>query len=268
MHSRKVGFTRRLGAFALDAVFVVFLLALVLRILSLTGWYEDAGYSVAEQLQHSSDAVVGRIGDQAVAWERFMREELDPSARVAISRELEQQLESGSLQPRHLLNPQALFVQLFDTVYDHSPESVRPRLEQLGAVTAEELRQVSLRRFAAEVFAAVSRLLLLPVLIVALYWAAELLFGWSAGKLLTGITVASMDGSPGNIGLYLSRVLFKHSSLLVLIAALLTGRLWLLVPSLALLLLTAIGFLRVLGSQRRALHDVLSGTAIYYRRSL
>ncbi|MFW5800956.1 MAG: RDD family protein, partial [Spirochaeta sp.] len=262
------------GAAVMDTIFVVFLFALAVRLFILIGAFPENPEAVIEQLQESPRNSVDSLGNLASEWESFFLNELSADERAEISRQTEQLFADvvERYAPSELLFNTSLQVSVLEDlaqiIYREVPQEAHPRLEQLRQATGIELQGIDVSELVIGLFTIISSYLIVPLLVILLYWSTELLFGWSAGKRLTGISVAAMDGTPGNIGLYLSRFIFKQAGLLLLVAGFLTGVWWLPILAVAVQGIVMAGFLRVLGPRRRALHDVLSGTAVYYRRSL
>jgi uncharacterized RDD family membrane protein YckC len=112
-----------------------------------------------------------------------------------------------------------------------------------------------------------------------LYFALEIFPGDSPGKWLVGITITLPDGRRAPRGRLLARWLIKYAYLLLMGAILMLG--WvrpssraagdlvemiiegLLMASWCSALLIVLGMIGTLLPQRRALHDWLSGTAVY-----
>lgn len=107
----------------------------------------------------------------------------------------------------------------------------------------------------ALVTALVSLLLTLP------YNMMEALVGWTPGKLVTGLRVCNEDGSRPTFLQVFSRWLIKHNAILLWVLS------WSGIPF---MVLSPVGQVLVFGgcfmaltSARQALHDKLTGTAVY-----
>lgn len=99
----------------------------------------------------------------------------------------------------------------------------------------------------------------------ALYMSLEAWTGATVGKLVVGLVVVGEDGRPARTGARVARYLVKNSHLLLGSVAGISG-MWFvgtLVP-LATLVVVA-GSTMILTDERRALHDVVSRTAVVSR---
>ncbi|MCX6141551.1 MAG: RDD family protein [Candidatus Kapabacteria bacterium] len=101
------------------------------------------------------------------------------------------------------------------------------------------------------------------MIVGVLYPLIEGITGASPGKRILRITVATPDGHPGTIALYLKRYVIKGLGTLLQILALL--------PALGFLegignivgIVIFLGYFGVLSSARLALHDLIAQTAVY-----
>jgi uncharacterized RDD family membrane protein YckC len=107
-----------------------------------------------------------------------------------------------------------------------------------------------------------------PFLAVAAYFLVEALAGASVGKLLLRLRVGTPAGRPAPMVTTLLRYVVKLSGPLVAVVAVLAGLPELFVASALLTLLVVGGGAAALGPERRALHDLVAGTAVYRTRDL
>lgn len=269
MHTRRVGFFRRSAAFLLDLTFVIFIFAVAFRAALLMHPDLDSVHSFSAYAVDVSAGIDEEWEQIFTEWESFFvnelsAEELQDFERLMHEKQVLDSIPSGS--------PQDMIVsaadQLFLTAREELPASVLQDYDDLRDRTMRLLEEMSLLGLLQSGMAVVAFMLRIPLLLVLLYWSTELFFGWTPGKFFMRIAVASLDGSPGNIALFFSRFVFKQAGLLLFAAALYFQLWWLLIAAVVLQGFVMIGFLRVLGREHRAFHDRLSGTAVYYRRSL
>lgn len=102
-------------------------------------------------------------------------------------------------------------------------------------------------------------------LAAVLYGLVELFAGASPGKMIVNIKVAASDGSSAGFGSSFIRYLVKHLPWLLFILAGITYSS--LLESLAALfaLIVFIGCFRVQAKERRAMHDIISGTTVFIK---
>ncbi|GAB6091349.1 hypothetical protein JCM12856_29430 [Spirochaeta dissipatitropha] len=269
MHTRRVGFFRRSAAFLLDLTFVLFLFAVAFRLALLLHPDLDSVHNFSAYAVDVSAGIDEEWEQVFTDWESFFVNELSADELQYFEQIMQEKQVLDSIPPGP---PQEMIVsaadQLFSTAREELPASVLPDFDDLRNRTMRLLEEMSLLGLLQSGMAIVAVMLRIPLLLVLLYWSTELFFGWSPGKFFMRIAVASLDGSPGNIALFFSRFVFKQAGLLLFAAALYFQLWWLLISAILLQGLVMIGFLRVLGRERRAFHDRLSGTAVYYRRSL
>lgn len=118
---------------------------------------------------------------------------------------------------------------------------------------------------AASGFLGIAVFVLVTALVLSLlslpYNLMEAFFGWTPGKLATGLRVRNQDGGPATFGQVFWRWLIKHNAVLFGVLTI-TG-----IPFTALSpfgqTLIFLGCFLVLGSSRQALHDMASKTAVF-----
>lgn len=108
--------------------------------------------------------------------------------------------------------------------------------------------------------------LLVSALISLPYNLMEALFGWTPGKLATGLRVRNQDGSRPGLGQVFSRWLIKHNAILISLLTFVGIPVAFLSPILQAVVFG--GCFLALGQSRQALHDSLTGTAVYELREL
>lgn len=99
----------------------------------------------------------------------------------------------------------------------------------------------------------------------ALYMSLEAWTGATLGKLVLGLVVVGDDGRPATTGVLVARYLVKNCHLLLGAAASLSG-VWFAGTLAPLATLVVVGgSTMMLTDERRALHDIVSGTAVAAR---
>ena len=104
-----------------------------------------------------------------------------------------------------------------------------------------------------------------PAVIWVAYFALEVYPGTTVGKLVTRLQIARPDGMAVDRWTLLTRYLTKHFGMFLAAVADGTENLAAHFLSSVALLFVGIGFLRVLGEDKQAWHDVWSRTAVYRR---
>lgn len=100
------------------------------------------------------------------------------------------------------------------------------------------------------------------------YFLIEGLTGYTLGKLLLGIRVASDDGTAASVGKLLTRFAIKNSSYLLTLAAALTGIYALRTLGNVAGLIIFVGCFFTLGMKKQAIHDMLAHTAVYPKAAI
>jgi len=113
------------------------------------------------------------------------------------------------------------------------------------------------------IFGAIFGFIVAAFLIGTVYFLIEGFTGYTLGKLILGIRVASDDGTAAPLTKLLGRYVIKNIAYVLGLAAALTG-----VRVLATLgnlggLIILVGCFFVLGMKRQAFHDMIMGTAVY-----
>jgi uncharacterized RDD family membrane protein YckC len=96
-----------------------------------------------------------------------------------------------------------------------------------------------------------------------LYFCFEIVLGATPGKLLMGIRIATDSATPAPYGKLLARWAVKQSPFIVMLAASLLSSQLMFNAGLALAGAVALGTLTGLAGNKRAVHDMLTGTAVY-----
>ncbi len=109
---------------------------------------------------------------------------------------------------------------------------------------------------------------LFSTLFTLCYYLTEVLLAGSPGKLILRLRIGTADAQHSDYGKLIIRFLIKHSFYLVLIISLLTKNTTLYLLTFLVFLVVAIGFLFVFSYKRQALHDIISGTAVYKLKDL
>lgn len=110
-------------------------------------------------------------------------------------------------------------------------------------------------------------MLILPfsVIISLLYYSMEIFLGASLGKILLNIKIANENRTDADLQKLLIRYLTKHSNLVMSLLYVITTLLILNQLGSIFGLVIFLGSFAVLGYQKKALHDYIAGTAVYYK---
>lgn len=101
-----------------------------------------------------------------------------------------------------------------------------------------------------------------------LYASLEALTGASVGKRLVGLQIGTQDARTAEVNVYLSRALLKHFNIVLSILSLSTGLTIFSNVESSFGLFFLISCLFALGQDRLALHDKITGTAVYKKGDL
>lgn len=93
------------------------------------------------------------------------------------------------------------------------------------------------------------------------YNLMEALFGWTPGKLMTGLRVRDQSGNRASLGQMLGRWLLKHVGVLLALLSISTIPFVTLTPPAQAIIF--FGCFMALGASRQALHDHATQTAVY-----
>lgn len=112
-------------------------------------------------------------------------------------------------------------------------------------------------------FGAIAGFAISITLIGLVYFLLEGFTGYTLGKFILGIRIASDDGTKAGVGKLLFRYLLKNSNMVLGLVALFSG-----VHALATLgnvagLIIFVGCFFTLGVKRQAFHDMIAKTAVY-----
>ena len=117
---------------------------------------------------------------------------------------------------------------------------------------------------------------IVTIIAVIINALAEALTGHNLGKYILGIRIGTHDGKVGSPGFYLKRYLVKNLYLLVLFPSFFIqlkidqggiGEIYRLLLTMSCIVSFG-GCLFAIGRQRQALHDMISGSALYKRSDL
>lgn len=111
-------------------------------------------------------------------------------------------------------------------------------------------------------------ILSITFIITLLYYISEVFFGFSIGKLILKLRIASDDRTDSNTVNLLIRYLVKYSFPILALIAILIESQFLTYISIIGLLLFLFGSFFSLGATRQSLHDKISKTAVYYKENI
>ncbi|MGH7645432.1 MAG: RDD family protein [Gemmatimonadales bacterium] len=136
---------------------------------------------------------------------------------------------------------------------------------RLGTMAAPGMTEAdpATAAMAAGMMGAIMGTIAAMALIGTVYFLVEGFTGYTLGKLLLGIRVASADGRQAPISQLLTRFALKNINFLCTMLALLTGVALLRTIGGLMGLAIFVGCFFVLGASRQALHDMIAKTAVY-----
>jgi uncharacterized RDD family membrane protein YckC len=117
-------------------------------------------------------------------------------------------------------------------------------------------------------FGAVGGLLVGGVVVGIVYYLSEGLIGLTVGKLLLGIQIGAVSGTPADREALFTRSTIKNGGLVLAILGAATGVHVIGTLGRLAILIVGLGFLLTLGAARQALHDRAAKTAVFQRRDL
>ena len=117
-------------------------------------------------------------------------------------------------------------------------------------------------------FGAMMGFVLAASVIGFVYFLFEGFTGYTLGKLMLGIRIASDDGTAAGVGKLLFRFLVKNSGTVLSLAGLFTITPALLSLSRVASLIIFVGCFFTLGVKRQAFHDMIAKTAVYPKGSI
>ena len=115
------------------------------------------------------------------------------------------------------------------------------------------------------IFGAIFGFVFAAIVIAAVYFLIEGFTGYTLGKLILGIRIASADGTAAPLSRLLGRFAIKNSNSLLGLVALFTGTRAFYSLGQVAGLIVFVGCFLALGVSKQALHDRIMGTAVYPR---
>lgn len=101
-----------------------------------------------------------------------------------------------------------------------------------------------------------------------LYYSTEVLFGATPGKMLLRIKIANANRTEATFGMLFTRYIIKHLAYFLNILGISVSLFWLQGLSSTVTFIIYIGFLFTLSMRRQAFHDMLAGTAVFYKEDI
>ena len=117
-------------------------------------------------------------------------------------------------------------------------------------------------------FGAIAGMIIAASLIGTVYFLIEGFTGYTLGKLILGIRIASEDGTAAAVPKLLGRYAVKNCNLLLSLAGLLLGVHALITLGRVGGLIIFVGCFFTLGMKRQAFHDMIMHTAVYPRGAI
>ena len=279
----RIGFGRRLGAFAIDMLLVSVVIGATVTVYAVIGGTrlalearqalgvevslisfgdEQVWQEYGHRAEEVADELAGLVAD------RFTDEQTEYIIRT-MGRSMERFLDPNRITLEYLLT---LDADVIDRMVDHAFDSVvsdaRPDIdpasvEKLRVEVKAAMAEFAISSLTASAIRFALWLVLLPLLVGVGYAMIEGVSGRSPGKLALGCAVRGVDGEPTHAGIYLLRFSVKHSPLLLLLLGVVTRGIGFFVAAGLAAALVAIGSFIALSDERRTLHDYVSGTAVY-----
>jgi uncharacterized RDD family membrane protein YckC len=287
---KRVGLGPRLGAAVLDTVLGGVVAVVVLVIVATSGgvgmglrYQEIIGGRISlgsfldgtfvRQIQERSMELAREVEREFAS--RFTPEQADRMADIA-SEEMERMfvpwgLDDGGAWPtvqRILsINEDTLHEAVhraFDAVEAAGIEGVSGQdLDAVHEDVDQIVEQLGIGVFLPEVVRYAIGVALAPLLGLLLYALVEAFVGASVGKLLLGIRIGDTQGRRDGMGITLLRFAVKSGGPLLAVIAVATRTPVLLAVAGVEYATMVLGALAILGTERRALHDLVVGTAVY-----
>jgi uncharacterized RDD family membrane protein YckC len=136
-----------------------------------------------------------------------------------------------------------------------------------AALAAAKEKAAKDPRMAAQMSAfgeTMARMTIAVILISAVYFLAEALWGRALGKLILGLRIATDDGRRATPGRLVVRMLVKNGGSVLKLVAMTTGATILSRGGDVLSVVVTAGCLLALWPRRQALHDLAANTAVYH----
>lgn len=109
----------------------------------------------------------------------------------------------------------------------------------------------------------------LPItLLHIVYYLTEIFWGFSLGKIAMSVKIGSDSQTLASTLKLTKRYLFKHSSSIISVFVAITSIMMLGFLSSLASIIIIVGCFFVLGQRKQALHDMLAGTAVFYKEDL
>ena len=279
----RIGFGRRLSAAILDGIFLFFLVIAGVAIYAAVGgsrlaldaqnalgvpitWNSMASEELWSQYERRTEEMVARIESQ-------IREDFTDEQAEFIGRTLADSFELYFVPERFSLDfflsidddkLDQMVDEAFDSVLaagrsDIDPDKVNALRQQVKVMMDEfALGTILPRAISFAIWLA-----FLPALIVLIYGLLEGVSGRTLGKLAVGIGIRKEDGERAYAGTLMLRYAIKYSPMLLAMLGLILRSPGLLVASAAAVAVVIVGALPMLGPERRAAYDYISGTAVF-----
>jgi uncharacterized RDD family membrane protein YckC len=268
----RIGAGKRLGAFILDIVFLILLCIGLAVIIFGSGIYIIGAEKVLDTSTH-----IGRNVEQLTTKiEQDISPYLNTEEAILFMVKTRQDLNQYVLS--HIND---IINGLSDRNLDEMVDIVFVNLEehQTSEIEIQKAKQIKLeiKTLIEEtnlgyVLGDIIRLILIMLasisIVAILYFLMEGLIGASLAKLVLGIKIARAEGEGAYLPMFLWRFLVKYSGIILLIIGFLLNMEILMKVGVALVFIILIGSVPILSKDRRAIHDYMSGTAVYDRNDI
>ncbi len=268
----RIGAGKRLGAFLLDILFILLLCIGTAIVVLSTGIYMigadkilDTSTEIGRNVEDLTNKIERNISPTLNAEESLIfvlktRNDLDKYIITHLSDVI------NGLSDRNLDD-------MVDIVFNNLVEVQDNNFEnQKANEIRQDIKTLIYDTNLGYVLGDVIRLILIVIGVVAtfafFYFILEGLIGASIAKLILGIRIAKANAEKGNLLYFMWRFIIKYSGVILVIIGFILDMDILMKIGLALIVVILIGSLTILSESRRALHDYISGTAVYSRYDL
>lgn len=279
----RAGINRRLPAFIFDVIFAVIFAVIAVAVYAAVGgaqlglrvhdalgiemqWSSAFDEQVYEQYELRAEDMIAEI-------ETEIRADFTDEQAEFIANELGESISSYFVPDQFSLR---YFLDIDENDIDEAidrafDDVIAAERADISAADVNELRdrvkamvdEFAIGRILPVVVDFIIWLIVMPILVFLVYWLSEAFFGRTLGKLIMGIRVMSADGERAYLGSYMLRYLVKNLPLVLLIVGLATRTVALMSVSAVAFVVVLIGGMAMVGREKRALHDIVTNTAVY-----
>lgn len=285
--SIRVGFGKRLGAFIIDTFIIsVITFAIILIFVSGSIFYVTRDYQEMSEKEKKELEIEIKtwISDFGIKITNFVDNKISSSHLTEFKNKLMEDLErifvpdgtgfeffmSGEVSEKQIDSTIDI---LFLRIKEYSEEEIpQEELNELRDELKLKIKDSPVFKILGDLLGGLWRSIISAFWVIAIvssiYYLLEGFIGASVGKLMLGIKIARTDDRKGNIVLYLIRFFIKNSGVLLSVIGTLTCIALLSEIGIWLAVFIILGCFLVLTKPKKALHDIIAGTAIYNKKDL